>query len=133
MKTTATQYTKALYELTAGKAKSEVNVVVANFVRTLAKNNQIKFVPAILEKFNSLWNKEHNIVEAEVTSAHDLKDEQIKKIEKFVKEKYLAKEVVLQTKVDLNIKGGFVLKVGDEMIDSSIARQLRALKSSLEK
>jgi F-type H+-transporting ATPase subunit delta len=90
-------------------------------------------VPSILEKFNVLWNKEHNIIEAEVVSANELKYSQIKKIEKFVKDKYKAKEVILQTKVDLNIKGGFVLKVGDEMIDGSIARQLRVLKSSLEK
>jgi F-type H+-transporting ATPase subunit delta len=133
MKVSTRQYSQALYDLTLGKSQKDINVAVANFVRTLAKNNQIKFVPAILEKFNGLWNKEHNIVEAEVTSAHELKEAQIKKIEKFVKEKYQAKEVVLQTKIDLNIKGGFVLKVGDEMIDSSIAKQLRVLKNQLVK
>jgi F-type H+-transporting ATPase subunit delta len=133
MKITATQYAKTLFELTAGKSQAEVDGVGANFVKTLAKNNQMKLAPTIMEKFSELWNKDKGIVEAEIISREKLGGEVVKKLENFVKEKYQAREVVLHSKIDSDIKGGFILKVGDEMIDGSVARKLRVLKSSLEK
>ena len=39
-------------------------------------------------------------------------------------------EVVLEEKIDKNIIGGFVLRVGDKQVDASIARKLNLLKRS---
>jgi len=133
MKISATQYAKTLFELTAGKTQAEVSVVVANFVKTLAKNNQMKLAPAVIEKFSELWNKDKGIVEAEIVSREKLDDEVVKKLEHFVKEKYQAKEVVLHSKIRAGIKGGFILKVGDEMIDGSVSRKLKKLAIELAK
>ena len=132
MKISAGQYAKTLFELTEGRTRAEIDGVVANFVRTISRNNQAKLVPAVIEKFSVLWNKKEGIVEAEVTSANGLKESEIKKIEIFIKERYQAKKVVLENKLNPEIKGGFVLKVGDEMIDGSIAKKLQSMKRVLE-
>ena len=50
-----------------------------------------------------------------------------------MKEKYKAKEVVIKNKIDENIKGGIIIKVGDEIVDASISGKLRSFKSSLDK
>lgn len=131
MKITTTQYAKSLYELTAGKTKHEVDGVVVNLIKVLQKNNQLKLVDKIIAKFNEISNQENGIVEAEVITRDKIQDTVIKKIEKFVKEKYSAKEVILHNKIDLNIKGGIVIKVGDEILDASIARSLSELKKEL--
>jgi F-type H+-transporting ATPase subunit delta len=131
MKISIKQYAQALYELTLGKSESEINVVIEKFVKELAKNNQIKLSTKILDKFEQMYNKENGIIEAQVTSAFKLEGVEIEKLKAYLLEKYSAKEIIFNNKIDENIKGGVIIKVGDELIDASIAGKLRSLKESL--
>lgn len=133
MKISNQQYATALFEATHGKSQSEINSAVANFVKILEKNNQVKNFNGIINKFSEIWNKEEGIVEAEVVSAEKLSGELVDKLSRFIKEKYKTKEVSIVNKIDKSIKGGIIIKVGDEVMDSSVAGQLKKLKSSLEK
>lgn len=132
MKITSTQYAKSLYETTVGKTQPEIDGVVANFIKLLQKSRKIKLADKIIAKFSEIWNKENGIVEAEVATARKLESSQAHKVKSFLKEKYQAKEVVINNKIDSNIKGGIVIKVRDEILDGSVARQLRELKKNLE-
>lgn len=133
MKITANQYAKSLYELTSGKTKPEIDGVVANLTKVLQKNRQMKLAKKIIERFADIFNKEQGIVEAEVISREKLSKELLIQVSSYVSNRYKAKEVVIKNKIDLNIKGGIVIKVGDEVMDASVARQLEELRSSLEK
>jgi len=131
MKASAAQYAKTLYELASGKNKSEIDSIAASFAKLLAKNNRLKMAPAIIEKFGNIWNRENGILEADVESAYPLNDEISGKITKEIKEKYGAKEVILNNKINKDIKGGIIIKIGDEVIDSSVKKQLKMLKQAL--
>ena len=131
MKASAAQYAKTLYELASGKDKSEIDSIAASFAKLLAKNNRLKMAPAIIEKFGNIWNRENGILEAEVESAYPLNDEISGKITKEIKEKYGAKEVILNNKINKDIKGGIIIKIRDEVIDSSVKKQLKMLKQAL--
>ena len=131
MKASAAQYAKTLYELASGKNKSEIDSIAASFAKLLAKNNLLKMAPAIIEKFGNIWNRENGILEADVESAYPLNDEISGKITKEIKEKYGAKEVILNNKINKDIKGGIIIKIGDEVIDSSVKKQLKMLKQAL--
>jgi F-type H+-transporting ATPase subunit delta len=133
MKITATQYANTLYELTDGKSKQDVDGVVAGFLKVLQKNSQLKMAGKIIEKFNGIYNQKNGIVEAEITSREELGKDVSNKLRNYVSTKYKAKEVVLVNKIDEDIKGGIIIKVGDEILDASISGKLRSLKSSLEK
>jgi len=133
MRLTVNQYAKALYESVQEKSQKEVDSVIGNFIKILQKNGQLKLAKKIVEKFSAIWNKENEIVEATVTSRESLDAETLQKIEKFVAEKYSAKEVVLQNVIDEKIKGGIIIKVGDEMMDASVAKRLADLRLSLTK
>lgn len=133
MKVNAIQYSKLLYEVTAGKSRQDIDNIIVKFTALLIKNRQIKLIGKIIEKFSEIYNKKNGIVEADVITRYKIQDIMIKQIEKFVKEKYKVKEVVLNSKIDENIKGGIIIKVGDEIVDASISGKLRSLKSSLEK
>ncbi len=132
MKVTPTQYATTLYELTQDKKKSEVDSVAKKLIEMLVKNNQLKMVGKIIEKFNGIYNKKNGIVEADVTTRYKIQDTMTKQIEKFVKEKYKAKEVVIKNKIDENIKGGIIIKVGDEIIDASLKSRLINLNKLLK-
>jgi len=131
MKITVTQYTKSLYEATKDKPQKEVDLTVANFLKLLQKNGQMKLAKKIVEKFSSIWNSENGIVEAEVITKYEMQDAITKEIEKFIMEKYAAKDVIIRNIIDEKIQGGIIVKVGDEMMDASISRKLVELKNSL--
>ncbi|MCX6763123.1 MAG: ATP synthase F1 subunit delta [Candidatus Moranbacteria bacterium] len=131
MKITPVQYAKALYESTRDKKHGEIDVIIGNFFQLLVKNNQTKFAPKIIGSFHKIWNKEGGIVEAEVITRNKIQDTITKQIEKFIKEKYKAEKVVINNKINENIKGGVIIKVGDEVMDGSISAQLANLKKQL--
>jgi len=131
MKITAQQYAKALYELTADKKHREIDGVVAGFLKELDKNGQLRLANDVIKKFREIYNAEHGIVEAEVITKEKISESLEKKIKQYVSEKYSAKEIVLHNKIDENVKGGIVIRVGDEVMDGSISRQLDELKKSL--
>lgn len=133
MRITTNQYAKSLYELTADKSQADIDGVVANFLKVLQKNRRMKLASKIIEKFAEIWNKKNGIIEAEITSRELLSGEVRTKVRTYLRTKYQAKEVVISNRIDSNIKGGIVIKVGDEILDGSVARQLRELKSILVK
>jgi F-type H+-transporting ATPase subunit delta len=133
MKITASQYATTLYELTADKSKQDVSNVITGFVKILQKNNQIRLVRNIIEKFSNLYNQKNGIVEAEITTKEEVRSEVRTRVRTWVSTKYKAREVVIKNKIDEGIKGGIIIKVGDEILDGSVAGKLRSLESLLTK
>ncbi|PIP26090.1 MAG: ATP synthase F1 subunit delta [Candidatus Moranbacteria bacterium CG_4_9_14_3_um_filter_40_7] len=131
MKITANQYAESLYEAIAEKSQKEIDEAVLNLTKILQKNRQIKLAPKIYRKFGEIWNQERGIIEAEITSREELHTELRNKVSKYVKEKYLAKEVVLHNIVDEKIQGGIIIRVGDEILNGSVKKQLAVLKNIL--
>lgn len=131
MKATVSQYAKALLELMDEKTDQEVSAVVAAFAAQLSRDGQLKNASKIMEKFSELYDGAHGIVTAEVVSVHELGNEEIVKVKKYIAEKYSAKEVVIKSRIDASLKGGIVIRIGDEVLDGSVATQLRKLKRLL--
>ena len=132
MKVSNSQYALALYEATKGKSQSEINSAVANFVKILGKNNQIKSINAIISKFSEIWNSKEGIIEAEVVSREKLDSKSVDKLISYIGKKYESKKVEINNIVDKDIKGGIIIRVGDEVMDGSIAGQLKNLEKLLK-
>lgn len=133
MRATATQYAQALYEVTKDKGQKEIDGILANFVKTLSRNNQTKLAGSIENKFEEIYNRENGIVEAEVKSREKLNEELRNRLRNQISNKYEAREVVIENIIDKSTKGGIIIKVGDEVMDGSVGRKLRDLKIFLEK
>ena len=131
MKITTRQLAQTLYDLTDGKSKPEIEKSVADFALYMYRERKLKIAEKIIEQFGKVYNREKGIVEAEAVSRKELGEAEMRKVKHFVKEKYTAKEVVLKNTVDENIKGGIVLRVGDEVLDGSVKGKLKALRSIL--
>lgn len=133
MKATATQYAKTLYELTIDKTRQEIDGVVSKFLEELQRNGQIKIADQVVNKFQEIYNAENGIVEAEVVTREKISESLENKVKNFIKEKYFAKHVEIHNKIDENLRGGIIIRVGDEILDGSLDRKLRELRSILEK
>jgi F0F1-type ATP synthase delta subunit len=78
-----------------------------------------------------LYRKEHNIIYAEVTFSQEVNNELLAKIRTFVEKEFSGKTVMLNTKTDDNIIGGFILDVDNTRLDASVLGELKSLKRTL--
>lgn len=131
MKTTPTQYAKALFAITDGKQQHEVDATIVRFADRLRRDRQLKRLPAIIGAFSALWNKAHGITDAVVTSREQLNSDALETVRQFIIQRYHAKQVTIINRIDATIRGGIVIQVGDEVIDGSVATQLKKLKKNL--
>lgn len=125
------QYAQALFEITQGKTKEQIDEAIANFLKYLRKKNQFRIASKIAEKFREIWNEHYQIFEVEVKSREELDSATLKKIENFIKEKYQAKEILIKTEIDPSIVGGVVIKTRGEVLDASVSGQIQRLKNNL--
>ncbi len=133
MKISTLQYASTLFDLTENKSQEEVLDVVSKFAEQLKKDGQLKNADKIMEKFSDLYNSKNGIVVTEVCVRRDVSQDVLKEIEDFVQRKYGAKKVELKIVTDENIKGGIVIRVGDEVMDASVGGQLEKLRKVLVK
>lgn len=131
MKIKPKQYARALFELTKDKNKTEVKETIANFTKFLFKNNDAFKLDKILQEFTILCNKELLILDAEISSAHQLSRETEELLKEYLKKESTAKEIKTDLKVNKNILGGVIIKYGDKIFDASIKNRLNKLKQSL--
>ena len=112
-------------------AKAGITGLVANFVGTVAKNGRLSNLRSMIGQFKLLVSQFKGEIAAEVTSATKLNADQISSIEKSLAEA-VGREVQLSAKVDPDVLGGLVVRVGSRMIDFSLRNQLNNLQLSLK-
>ena len=82
---------------------------------------------ATATEFVNLYNIKNHITKATVISATALSDANKQTLTEEV-QKAVGGKVILSTKTDPSLIGGFVLTVGDRQVDTSIAASLKKLK-----
>lgn len=127
------------HPLVPAKAKKEtINRIFAddldsfvhNFLLLLIDKRREPALPAIIREYIRLANEARNIAEAEVFTAKELSAAQLEALAAKLSQ-VTGKNIVLKTTVDQELLGGVVVKIGDKLIDGSVARQLKALKAAL--
>jgi len=101
-----------------------------NFIRVLAANRRLGYLPEIAQTFAHLKSEAERSVDVTVTSAVELSADQQKKLAVAVG-KRLARTVRLHTKLDPTLIGGAVLRADDLVIDGSLKGRLDRLESEL--
>lgn len=102
-----------------------------NMLGVLAANRRLDQIPAVIRAFSTLASDHRGEITAEVTSAHPLDDKQIKALKAQLK-KRVGSDVSVSTAVDPSILGGLVVKIGSQMIDSSIKTRLNTLSQAMK-
>ncbi|RYE07547.1 MAG: F0F1 ATP synthase subunit delta [Hyphomicrobiales bacterium] len=112
-------------------AKAKTDKTVSNFVNVVARNGRLFALGAIIKGFQALAAKDRGEVTADVTSAAALSSSQLKALADTLKAK-IGKTVTLTEHVDPSLIGGLVVKVGSQMIDSSLKTKLQAMKIAMK-
>jgi len=105
----------------------KVSKSTISFFRIMVNKSRAEILYPTAAEFINQYNVIKHIVKASVVSAAPLSEPNKAQIVAELK-RATGGDVLLQTKVDPSLIGGFVLKVGDRQIDTSIATDLKKLK-----
>lgn len=111
-------------------ARLKIDPLAGNFVKLLVQRGRLSSLPRIVEIFGEMYNREKGIVVAEVTTAISLDDAHKKQVADSLT-RMTGKTVELRTKTDPSILGGIITRIGDELIDASVASRLAQLAEKL--
>ena len=107
-----------------------VEPLALNLLGLLASRSSAHLVPVIAEQYQSMLDSNCGIERGEVVSAVQLSDEQRQKVMDMLQD-ILGKEVHLNTRVDPQIMGGIIARVGDRVIDGSTRTKLQEMRRGL--
>ena len=102
-----------------GKDNSE-NLNILLYILDKGRMNCIKYIVA---EYLKIYYRKNRILDVKATFTKELTDEQKKKLINKLSQK-TGKEINLEIKIDKDILGGGIIKIGDKIIDGSIRREL---------
>lgn len=102
-----------------------------DFLLVLAKNRRLFAIENVIKAYKSLSAKERGEVEAEVISAAPLTKAQIESLTDTLRQK-LGKTPKLAATVDPKLLGGLVVRIGSQMIDTSLRTKLKNLEKVMK-
>jgi F-type H+-transporting ATPase subunit delta len=119
-----------LAQLVDGIAAVPLGEQGANFVRTLADNHRLAYLPEIAELFGSFKDEAEGVADVTVISAAALDEAQREKIAAALQRR-LKRKVRLHCETDPALIGGAILRSGDLVIDGSLRTRLERIAYEL--
>jgi len=126
------QYAAALRQAILESSPAAQEKVLDNFAAVLKENGDLTKIDEIETEFLNYEKEAKGIKIADVSTARELSGEQEQQIIKELNE-YVGGQVELRKKIDEGLIGGVVIRMGDELIDGSVKKNLKDLKESLTK
>ena len=117
--------------ITAVAKKMKLMPIVSNTLALMASKRRLFVLPALVAQLRALIAEEKGEVTAEVISAKAMTKTQTDKLAKAIKSR-IGKDVKIDATVDESLIGGLVVKVGSQMIDTSIRSKLNSLSNVMK-
>jgi F-type H+-transporting ATPase subunit delta len=112
--------------------KGRVSVLTTTFDALLMRKEREAYLPEIADAFIEQYKIHKGIQTVKLTTAVPISDETKAAILSKVKADRDVPDIELNTAVREELIGGFVLEIGDELIDASIAFDLHKIKQQFE-
>lgn len=106
-----------------------INSMTMTFFEIVVRKGREKYLFQIAKNFITQYKILKKILTAEIVSAVGLDDKLRKQVYELLRNNENS-EVELMEKVDKNLIGGFVLRIGDKQYDASVVSSIRKLKQA---
>ena len=110
--------------------KDKVSAETLCFLKFLNKKSRIYLLNEIIDNFRKLYEKENNILNLLIETAHPLSQKEETQIQEKLKQK-LKKEVTFTLKVNEKLYGGMRIYHTNQLYDLSLSSQLNQYKKQL--
>lgn len=125
-------------DLVAKNDKADVAAAVApdmpaevvNTLKLMQQRGDLELIPEVAEALTQQIGGQRKPIKAEVVSAAELSDKEQAQLRKALTEQH-GEGLVFTFRVDPALLGGLRVRVGDHLIDTSVASRLNALRESL--
>lgn len=110
--------------------KMKASDLATRTLEVLVQHHRINDVDAIVDALHAYVNTALGVAVAEVRSAKPLNADEIRELADTLSNK-VGKKVELDIKTDPKLLGGFVVKIGSEIWDASVAGKINKFRESL--
>jgi F-type H+-transporting ATPase subunit delta len=111
--------------------RAELSSLVRDFLAVVARNRRLFAVPAIIEAFLNKLATRRGEVNALVTAAQPLSEAQLAALNEQLR-RSIGSRVSVDVRVDPELIGGMIVKVGSRMIDGSVKSKLQRLQLAMK-
>jgi F-type H+-transporting ATPase subunit delta len=108
--------------------KGRISELTASFHRLLIRKGREANLTEIIPAFIDQYNKYKGIYIIKLTTAKPVSEEVKREIVSKVQSQTQMKNIELKSEVKEDLIGGFVLEMGDTLVDASISYDLKAIK-----
>ena len=112
--------------------KGNVTDATSLFVHLVIAKGREGILPEIISAFISQYKEYKHIYSIKLTTAVAVDDDVKKKIISQIQKTSEMQNIELESKVNKDLIGGFVLEAGDKLIDASVAHELKKVSREFE-
>lgn len=116
------------YKIIKAVTNGKVSQIFDTFLRLLCNKSREANLPGIITSFIRQYNKINNLHTARLTTATPISEELVQSFVDKIKHSSSLENLTLETAVDEQLIGGFVLEMEGKLIDASILRDLNDVK-----
>ncbi len=107
-----------------------VTDMTLRFLLVLNDKGRLAQLESIVAAYDALVDEAHGRVEVDLWTAAPMGEEQLQAVTDRIREA-LGKEPVVHASTDESMMGGIKLRIGDQLVDGSLATRLRRLRQEL--
>lgn len=108
----------------------QVQELTLRLLDLLVNRRRLELLPTIESGYRKLLNEKRNTVIAQLVSSEELSENNIADIKARLNE-YLGAHLNLETAIDPSLIAGFVLRIGDQVLDGSLKGRLNNIEKVL--
>ncbi|HVT81700.1 MAG TPA: ATP synthase F1 subunit delta [Phycisphaerae bacterium] len=109
-----------------------IHPLTLNAIKSMARRNRFMFLRGLVEAFDVLLKKMGGHVEVEITSAREIRPEVLERVKQAIS-KSESKIADIKVTLDPSLLGGMTVRIGDTLIDGSVATQLDKIKEQIKR
>lgn len=110
--------------------RGRVSDLALNFLLLLNDKDRLSHLPAIVAAFDQVVQEAVGRIEVDVYTASPIDSEQLRQIKEQLQQ-ILNRETIVHPYTDESMLGGVRLRVGDQLVDGSLATKLRRFRDQL--
>ncbi len=104
--------------------------LLSKFTKTLIDNKRQDLIPDISDSYSNLAMDSKNQLLVTALTSEKMSDEMAKSV-KAALDKFVGKDVEIESTVDPSIIGGIILRIGNTVVDGSVRGKLARLREDL--
>ena len=122
---------EAVLALNALCQKAQFHELTTNFLKLLATQRRLKYLPGIVDSFDHKMDMRAGLIKGQLVTATPVTKTQSAALERHLSSKLNA-QVHLANEVDHTLLGGFIVRIGFYLVDSCLNTQLTNIQNVLK-